>query len=142
MRTTAEYLLLKTSRTSLKPKEVRAFIELSQNHTTARVQKEIETCVERFQQNGKRLSNLDAGYIAACLRLPVCVTRIAVPLLVRAPLLERTTRSKTKKLKIQYLLTLPCSSLFQSDIYLWGKLRVLFRVISPQIRTQTASQPR
>ena len=68
MRTTAEYLLLKTGRTSLKPKEVKAFIELSQNHTPTRVQKEIETCVERFRQNGKRLSNLYAGYIAACLR--------------------------------------------------------------------------
>ena len=68
MRTTAEYLLLKTGRTSLKLKEVRAFAELSQNHTPSRVQKEIETCVERFQQNGKKLSNLYAGYIAACLR--------------------------------------------------------------------------
>ena len=68
MRTTAEYLLLKTGRASLKPKEVKALIELSQNHTPTRVQKEIETCVERFQQNGRKLSGLYAGYIAACLQ--------------------------------------------------------------------------
>ena len=68
MRTTAEYLLLKTGRTSLKPKEVKALIELAQNHMPSRVQKEIDTCVERFRQNGKRLSNLYAGYIATCLR--------------------------------------------------------------------------
>ena len=68
MRTTAEYLLLKTGRTSLKPKEVKALIELSQNHTPARVQKEIDICVERFRQNGRKLNGLYAGYIATCLR--------------------------------------------------------------------------
>lgn len=39
MHTTAEYLLLKTGRASLKPREVKALIELAQNHTPARVQK-------------------------------------------------------------------------------------------------------
>ena len=67
MRATARYLLLRTNRKNLSQKDIEYLKVLAENHMPARVQKEIDTCVERFIKNGKRLNTMNFGYIAACL---------------------------------------------------------------------------
>ena len=67
MRSTARYLLLRTNRKRLSQKEIDALKFLADNHMPARVQKEIDVCVERFISSGRRINSLNFGYIAACL---------------------------------------------------------------------------
>lgn len=67
MRTTAEYFLFKTGKTALTAKDVEAFCEMSETHMPVRVQKEIDTAIKRFQQDGRSLDKLHVGYIAASL---------------------------------------------------------------------------
>jgi len=68
MRSTAEYLLLKTGRKSLTENEISALRELSANQYPSRVQKEIDRACERFRRNGNKLETLTFCYIAGALR--------------------------------------------------------------------------
>ena len=68
MRSTAEYLLLKTGRKTLTENEISALQELSANQYPSRVQKEINRACERFRRNGNDLGTLTFCYIAGALR--------------------------------------------------------------------------
>lgn len=68
MRSTAEYLLLKTGRKTLTENEISALQELSANQYPSRVQKEIDRACERFRRNGNKLETLTFCYIAGALR--------------------------------------------------------------------------
>lgn len=68
MRSTAEYLLLKTGRKGLVPCEVGALMALEKKHYPARVQKEITTAVSRFESRGRPLSSLTFEYIYESLK--------------------------------------------------------------------------
>ena len=68
MRSTAEYLLLKTGRKTLTENEISALRELSANQYPSRVQKEIDRACERFRRNGNDLGTLTFCYIAGALR--------------------------------------------------------------------------
>lgn len=68
MRSTAEYLLLKTKRKTLTEKEISALRELSAHQYPSRVQKEIDRACERFVRKGNRLETLTFCYIAGALR--------------------------------------------------------------------------
>lgn len=68
MRSTAEYLLLKTGRKTLTEKEISALRELSASQYPSRVQKEIDRACKRFQRNGNDLGTLTFCYIAGSLR--------------------------------------------------------------------------
>ena len=67
MKSTAEYLLLKTGRKSLTESEISALRTLSASHYPARVQKEIDIACERFKRKNKPLSTLTFNYIAGAL---------------------------------------------------------------------------
>ena len=68
MRSTAEYLLLKTGRKTLTENEISALQELSANQYPSRVQKEIDRACERFRRKGNSLETLTFCYIAGALR--------------------------------------------------------------------------
>ena len=68
MRSTAQYLLLKTKRESLKESELSSLRELSASQYPARVQKEIDKACERFAQKKQDLQTLSFNYIAGSLR--------------------------------------------------------------------------
>lgn len=68
MRSTAEYLLLKTGRKTLTENEISALRELSATQYPSRVQKEIDRACERFRRNGNDLGTLTFCYIAGALR--------------------------------------------------------------------------
>ena len=68
MRSTAEYLLLKTGRKTLTENEISALRELSANQYPSRVQKEIDRACERFRRKGNSLDTLTFCYIAGALR--------------------------------------------------------------------------
>lgn len=68
MRPTAEYLMFKTGRRTLRENELSVLRELSATQFPARVQKEIDTACERFRRMGRRLDSLTFGYIADSLR--------------------------------------------------------------------------
>ena len=67
MKSTAEYLLLKTGRKSLTESEISALRTLSASHYPARIQKEINTACERFKRKNRPLSTLTFNYIAGAL---------------------------------------------------------------------------
>ncbi|MBQ6983007.1 MAG: helix-turn-helix domain-containing protein [Synergistaceae bacterium] len=68
MRSTAEYLLLKTGRKTLTEPEISALRELSAHQYPSRVQKEIDRACERFRRKGNSLETLTFSYIAGALR--------------------------------------------------------------------------
>lgn len=68
MRSTAEYLLLKTGRKTLTENEISALRELSANQYPSRVQKEIDRACGRFRRKGNSLDTLTFCYIAGALR--------------------------------------------------------------------------
>lgn len=82
MRSTAEYLLLKTGRKFLTENEISALQELSANQYPSRVQKEIDRACERFRRNGNDLGTLTFCYIAGALR--------------NQPTLKRKSRKKSE----------------------------------------------
>jgi len=67
-RQAAEYLLLKTGRKGLTEGEIAALRTLNAAHTPARVLREIDVAVERFQRNSKPLESLGFEYIASALK--------------------------------------------------------------------------
>ena len=72
MRDVAEFLLLKTGRTHLTPKECRIIREiLDKQHTPARVLKEIRKQYDLFKQRGKNLRMLTFCYIGKILAAQV-----------------------------------------------------------------------
>ena len=68
MKSTAEYLLLKTGRTKLTWDEISDLRILAASHYPSRVQKEIDTACERFTRKGRALRTLTFGYIAGSLQ--------------------------------------------------------------------------
>ena len=68
MRSTAEYLLLKTGRKGLDEEELSALRTLDAHHYPARVQREIDKAVERYGRLGRPLRTLDFGYILSSLQ--------------------------------------------------------------------------
>ena len=75
MRDVAEFLLLKTGRTHLTPKECRIIREiLDKQHTPARVLKEIRKQYDLFIQRGKNLRMLTFCYIGKILATQVSLT--------------------------------------------------------------------
>ena len=68
MRATAEYLLFKIARESLKESELSSLRELSASQYPARVQKEIDKACERFKRKNQDLRTLSFNYIAGSLR--------------------------------------------------------------------------
>lgn len=68
MRSTAEYLLLKTGRTGLRESEIADLRKLNAAHYPAVVQEIINQAVDRFRRNGRDLRKLDFAYIADALR--------------------------------------------------------------------------
>lgn len=68
MRSTAEYLLLKTGRKGLDEEELSALRTLDAHHYPARVQREIDKAVERYGRLGRHLRTLDFGYILSALQ--------------------------------------------------------------------------
>jgi len=67
MRQTAEYLLLKTGRAGLTEEEISALRTLNSRQYPARVQKEIDIALERFQRLGRSPGDLTFCYIAESL---------------------------------------------------------------------------
>jgi len=67
MKQTAEYLLLKTGRTGLSWEEISALRTLNASHYPARVQKEVDTALERFKRLGRPPGILTFCYIAESL---------------------------------------------------------------------------
>lgn len=67
MRATARYLLMRAGRQYLSANEVQNLRYLALLHTPARVQKEIDVAVNRFNKHGRNLTCLGFDYIAACL---------------------------------------------------------------------------
>ena len=68
MRSTAEYLLLKTGRKGLGEEEISALRSLDAHHYPARVQREIDKAVERYGRLGRPLCTLSFGYILSALQ--------------------------------------------------------------------------
>ncbi len=68
MRSTAEYLLLKTGRKGLDEEELSALRTLDAHHYPARVQREIDKAVERYGRLGRPLRTLSFGYILSALQ--------------------------------------------------------------------------
>ena len=68
MRSTAEYLLLKTGRKGLDEEELSALRTLDAHHYPARVQREIDKAVERYGRLGRPLRTLSFGYILSSLQ--------------------------------------------------------------------------
>lgn len=68
MRSTAEYLLLKTGRKGLDEEEISALRTLDAHHYPARVQREIDKAVERYGRLGRPLRTLSFGYILSALQ--------------------------------------------------------------------------
>lgn len=68
MRSTAEYLLLKTGRKGLGEEEISALRSLDAHHYPARVQREIDKAVERYGRLGRPLRTLSFGYILSALQ--------------------------------------------------------------------------
>ena len=68
MRSTAEYLLLKTGRSALSEAEISALRTLAARQYPARVQKEIDRAVERYGRQGRPLRGLTFCYIAEALK--------------------------------------------------------------------------
>jgi len=68
MRSTAEYLLLKTGRKGLIPSEIGAVMALEKRHYPARVQQEIVIALERFARKGRPPAELTFEYIYESLK--------------------------------------------------------------------------
>lgn len=68
MRSTAEYLLLKTGRKGLDEEEISALRTLDAHQYPARVQREIDKAVERYGRLGRPLRTLSFGYILSSLQ--------------------------------------------------------------------------
>lgn len=68
MRSTAEYLLLKTGRKGLDEEELSALLSLDAHHYPARVQREIDKAVERYGRLGRPLRTLSFCYILSALQ--------------------------------------------------------------------------
>ena len=66
-RQAAEYFCLKTGRKGLSEDDIAALRTLNSAHTPARVMREIDTAVERFQRKQRSLLLLDFEYIAKAL---------------------------------------------------------------------------
>lgn len=71
MKSTAEYLLLKTGRKALTWDEISDLRALSASNYPSRVQKEIDTACERFRRKNRDLKTLTLGYIAGSLQSQV-----------------------------------------------------------------------
>ena len=68
MKSTAEYMLLKTGRKGLLPSEIGAIMALEKRHYPARVQQEISVALERFIHKGRLPEELTFEYIYESLR--------------------------------------------------------------------------
>ena len=68
LRTTAQYLLLKTGKKRLTEHDVICLQRLFEKHTPVRIQKEIDTAIERCKRKGKSLKTITFSYIWACLK--------------------------------------------------------------------------
>ena len=67
LKTTAEYWLFKTGKKSLSKHETEVLRELLNQHTPVRIQKEIDTAVERFIRDGKDPAKQNFWYIGKAL---------------------------------------------------------------------------
>jgi len=68
MKSTAEYMLLKTGRKGLIPSETGAILALEKRHYPARIQQEISVALERFARMGRPPDELTFEYIYESLR--------------------------------------------------------------------------
>lgn len=94
MRSTAEYLLLKTGRKTLTENEISALQELSANQYPSRVQKEIDRACERFTRNGNKLETLTFVYIAGALRNQPSLKKKRKPAKPKPPEVPTRTREE------------------------------------------------
>ena len=67
LKTTAEYWLFKTGKKSLSESEIEVLHQLLDKHTPVRIQKEIDTAVERFIRDGKNPAKQNFAYIGKAL---------------------------------------------------------------------------